>query len=550
MAKKNKGKKAKQNKVPKKLLKPEKVPPLTGPITNQGNYGGDWFDQKQDLNEPIVEGVRIDREPYLDEKIHSGVQMPYFLPYIDPLQNLNTTEEMQLAFRRMMSSPEVNAAVYNNLLAAMCLELRIHPVDKKKKQDVEVAKFVEWNLKRRVRGGVPGIMHDVLAHSAMDGMSICEKVWEIQQQQPFKGKRVLKSLKPKDILQDCVPIVDSFRNIVGIKALRYNPGSVFHPNDFLIYSRLSLFDNPLGISMLRAAYQPYWFLDSAIKIRFQAMEKRALPVIVGETDPTQQVSLQNVLSKIKSQNWIAVPRDTKIALLDIAGSSADIFEKFCRDQQTRIFLSLNGSELSSLTSGANNSRGDSSIHENTMELRTWFLSTSFCNVLNDADTGLIKDLVEGNFSGVIELPWATLAAVDEREMLAALQVDLGLKELGWIPSRDELAERYNRKIPTDPGDELSSPEEQQALLQHHTDELGKIADRKHEVNMAGAGGFGGGSNGSSNGKSGGKNIKKPSSSFGEEEKHHKEAIANRLYTGPRGGKGHITEQGKRVYENR
>lgn len=530
---------SKTQKTPKLKLPP--IPPLKSKKKEAG------FDLIQkNLDRPVVDGIRIDRDGYLDEKIHSGVTMPYILPFFDPLQNLQTTTEMQNSFRRMLSFPEVNSAFYNIVLAVMSMDLKVHPVDKKNKRDVEVSRFVEWNLKHRVKGGVPGIIHNVMAHAGIDGYSVCEKVWEIQLEGLYKGKRVLKDLKPKDTIQDLMPILDSFRNIIGIRALRYNDGTVFHPNDFLIYSRLPLYDNPLGISMFRAAYQPYWYLDTATKIRFQAMEKRALPIIVGETDATQLTSMMRVLSVIKSQNWLAVPRDTKVQVLDIAGSSNEIFEKFCRDQQTRILLALNGAELQSMSSGANSPRGDSSIHENTMELRTFYLAASFCEAINNEDTGLIVDMVRGqqNFAGITEFPKITLSGINDSDLKASLEIDLGLQQMNFPMSIDELSERYNRKVPTEPDDEIVPPEQEQTALDHHLQEQSRQADRKHEKSMGGSGG------GGSSGGGKGKGVKSPTTKVGDDSKDKGSAFNARSYIGVKGGRGHINAAGKVIYESK
>src|SRR5262249_10481425 len=93
----------------------------------------------------------------------AGVRLPWFLPYFDPLQQLNETPEMRLAYRRMLADPNVKAPVRGKILGVAALELQIRPPDKDNPRDVEIAEFVKWNLTERLCEGVIGLVWDVFS---------------------------------------------------------------------------------------------------------------------------------------------------------------------------------------------------------------------------------------------------------------------------------------------------------------------------------------------------------------------------------------------------
>src|SRR5262249_30325050 len=179
--------------------------------------------------------------------------------------------------------------------------------------------------------------------------AVNEKVWDVEEKGEWGGKWVVDALKPKDVNQDLVLLVDDHRNITGIRGLRYNAGTVFDPHDFLIYTHLGLFGNPGGMSDFRAAYSSYWMLDTVFKLRAMGAEKRAFPVVAGEyPDATKQKQLEAALAKVKSTNWLAVPKDVKLQLLALAGAAEDYFQSFTRDLRERLHVALSGAFLQAM----------------------------------------------------------------------------------------------------------------------------------------------------------------------------------------------------------
>jgi hypothetical protein len=387
------------------------------------------------------------------------IVFPWFLPYFD--DKTGETAEMRAAYRMMFADPNVKAALLGKLLAVGALDLKVLPADKKNPTDRHVAKFVEYNLRQRVTGGIPGVAWSILGAGLIDGYSVCEKVFAPEERGRYRDQIILKDLKPKDTGNDVILLTDEYRNVVGVQGLRYNSGETFSPSSFVIFKHLPLFQSPTGMSDLRAVYSRYWMLDTVLKLRAIGLEKRSMPLLVGTyADETVQPSLEKALRLAKSQYWLAVPEGARVEALNIAGSSQAEFKSAIEDLKHDIFLGIAGAILQALEGAQDSERGNSQVHRSTADLFIWYLSSCVESLLNDRDDGLIKDLVDLNFV-VADYPQAKLSAVDVNELIQEIQIDTGLSALGLDLSKDELYERYSRTPPEDPDDVLKPQQPQQ-----------------------------------------------------------------------------------------
>lgn len=384
------------------------------------------------------------------EKLKAGVPIPAFLPFFDLQQTADETHEMRMAYRRMLADPTVKANFLSKIMSVMALDVVVKPPKwlKDDAQSIEIAEFIDWNLKQGMHEGVPGLVWNILSGGLMDGYSVCERVWgDPELKGRWKGKRRLACLKAKDVNQDLVPELDEFKNIIGIRGLRYNSGEVFKTKDFVIYSHLGLFKNPTGMSDFRAVYGRYWLLDTVWKLRALACEKRALPVIVGSwKDPTHAPKLEAALSRIRYQNWISAPESAQVTALEIAGQSHQIFSETVRDLREEITIGLKGAMLQSMT--GEGPRGNSTVHKDTSDLFSWHLSAVITHVLNDHDAGVVRDIADRNYSGVEDYPTAAMGGIDDAELGESLKIDQGLAQMvqpmGLMLKREELEDRYGR----------------------------------------------------------------------------------------------------------
>lgn len=378
-----------------------------------------------------------------------GVMLPAFLPFID--EQTGETETMRLWYRRMLRDPIIKAALLGKTFDVASLDLHVNAIDHGNSKDRLAAKFCDWNLNKRLKGRIPQLMIDILLPGLIDGYSVCEKVWEYQEQGRYEGKYVLDRLKQKDTGNDVVLVIDEFRNITGVLGLRYNAGYVFSPSDFAIFRYMPLYEYPGGMSDLRAIYTDYWMYDTVRKLRAIHAEKRAMPVLRGTyKDLSQRPALENVLSRIRWDNWIAAPEWAKVEALEFAGAAADIYDKMITDLKENIFIGIQGSSLQALVNkGGSNVRGDSSVQKSTSELFNWYLMAAGLAVLNEQ---LVPDMCDLNYAGLTGYPEAVMGGINEGELGKALAVDSGLIDKGLDLSKEYAYKKYGREKPRDAND--------------------------------------------------------------------------------------------------
>lgn len=393
------------------------------------------------------------------EKVRSGptgVIMPWFLPYYNDVTQ--ETQGQRKAYRQMLANPAVKAAVLTKILGVCSLDLKITPSDKKDKRAGEIADFVNWNLTERTQGGIPELVWSILSGGLVDGYSVCEKVLQPETTGKWAGKVCLNALKAKDVGNDLVLLTDEFRNVVGVQGLRYNPGTVYSPANFVLFRHLPFFDAPTGFSDFRSVYGSWWMYDTVRKLRAIGAEKRSLPFLVGTYQSAgQKDSLEAMLALAKSQNWASVPEGVKVEAVDIAGSAADIFAAFTKDLLHEIFLGILGAWLQSIEGSVSDGAGNSQVHKTTSDLFKWYLSKCIETLLNDRDSGIIKDLVDLNYVAG-EYPRASLSAVDVNELTAKLQIYTGVQALGVPLSKEDVYETFGVKVPEDESDALKPPQ--------------------------------------------------------------------------------------------
>ena len=382
-----------------------------------------------------------------------GIKIPAFLPFFD--DQTGETATMRLYYRRMLADPVVKSALMGKIFAVSQLDLQIHPADKKNPTDKEVAEFCQWVLTERIMGGFDQLVWNILIGELVDGISVVEPVWRVEDQaDKWLNKWVIADQKAKDIDNDIVLLLDEFRNIVGIMGLRYNSGDYFDPGEFIIARHMKFLEAPGGMSDFRAVYSRYWILDTAWKLRAVGLERRSMPVLKGiYATASQKPSLENALSMARYNNWISAPAGAQIEVLDIAGRSQDEFRNAIQDLREEIFLGVQGATLQALTGGQGQERGNSKVHESTANLLKYALAKQVCNLLNNHECGVLKKLARLNY-GKVDLPRATMDAVDDMELAQSLPVDNGLHMLGIDLSKEQLREKYRRLPPQDEEDTL------------------------------------------------------------------------------------------------
>src|SRR5579863_3117430 len=190
------------------------MPGLLGASGADVDMGGRslWLTNRSDVPQgarqgqtyPVVVHERVieyidERDPG-QEKIRSGptgTAFPNFPPYLE--DQTGQTEEMVRAYRRMLSDPDVSAALLCKVLAVAVEDVQFQPPVglEKDKRTSRIGDFLTYNFCEAVEGGMPGIVWSVLGHGCIDGHSICEKVRAIEHRGQWAGKQILDELKPK-----------------------------------------------------------------------------------------------------------------------------------------------------------------------------------------------------------------------------------------------------------------------------------------------------------------------------------------------------------------
>jgi hypothetical protein len=397
--------------------------------------------------------------------ICQGLRIPAFLPYANPQQNLRETRDMTEAYRYMLADPAVKAPFLAKVFGVIQLDLVVSPAIKYRKdpRHQEVAEFARWAIHDRPQEGWFGVCWDVLSGTLIDGYCVVEPVWgEVEDGGEWAGMRGIACTKGKDPLRDFVPIKDEHNNIIALQGLGYNAGKWFDPKDFIIIKHLGLFDNPLGMSDLRAAYGSYWLLDTCRKLRAIAGQKFAGPIVAAEVaNPVDQPGVEAALADLRWRNWTVVPAGVKLQVIDMAGRTQDQLAKWEEHLEQLIARSILGSFLTMMTSSSGTGRdprGDSGQHEKTASLSTFYLSEILKHLVNGYG-GLIRRVVDMNYADVEAYPVGRIGGDNVEKKRALLQIDQGLAQMGFHQSVEDIEDRYDVRYEPDPEKRLQMPEE-------------------------------------------------------------------------------------------
>lgn len=381
------------------------------------------------------------------EKILARIAAQYkgltFLPLSESYTD--ETQEMRNTYRVMLRDPTVKASVMTKLMAVCQLDPQVHPASEQG-IDHDAADFVRYAL-TKCKGGTRRMNAAILLGAILDGYSVCEKVWKIEDRGRWAGKYRLAALKSKDTLYIDL-LTDEFRNVTGIRDRRTQ--KEYHPSNFVVYTHMPLFESPTGMSDLRAAYRAYWLLDTAWKLRAIGLERFTLPMLKGTyADDTHKAELEAALASARAQSWVSVPQGALIEAIELSAKGQSDFASAIADLKEEIALGITGAVLQMLQGQVADGRGSSVVHRSTAELLQWWLAAEAGDVITDQ---IVPDLVTFNFEQA-DFPTVTFGGVDDGSMTASITIDNGLH--AFLPlSRKEMYQRYGRQEPTDDADSI------------------------------------------------------------------------------------------------
>lgn len=384
-----------------------------------------------------------------------------FLPYAD--SGSGETLAMRQAYRVMVAKePSVKAAILDKVLSVAALDLSVNPGDDGERDiDQDAAKF-GLHLVNRISGGdfgltgLPAFVEAIILTGLIDGYSVSEKVWAIEPRGRWAGKAILKWVKNKDPgPSGQVDLeLDEHNNITAVVGKGPNSGQRWDPAGFVIWRHLSIFDNPAGMSDLRAAYRAYWLIQTSWQFRAIHLEKFTSPMLKGEYASNDQKSeLEAALENAKSATWISIPAGAMVEAFELSQKGTADYESAIKDLKHEVFLGISGAILQALEGSTTEGRGSSAIHKSTADIRKWHIRACVESVLNSQ---VLPDATDLNFAGAA-VPVVSLGGIDDGEMASSLAVDQGLQAMGLELSRKDLYKRYGRPEPLDDADAVKPP---------------------------------------------------------------------------------------------
>ena len=322
-----------------------------------------------------------------------------------------------LTYRRMQHDPQVKACLSTKKFAVLSRGWEVHPASESA-ADVATADFIRWTL-GDMRGSVLDALYSVLDALAL-GVSVLEINYKLLPATgPYPGMIGLHSLKAKNpeiFFFD----VDSFLNLHG---LRIAGGDILDPAKFLIYSYQPQYENPLGTSDLRAAFQSWYMKEQMLKWWAKFLEKFGLPTVVGKYGAKagygqrQLLDFMQTLRQVHNETAIAIPDDMEITLLEAQRALDAGFDEALSYMDRGIAKSILGETLTADSSAKGATYGLGQVH---MDVLSFYLQKLQRDLEETVMTEqLIQRLVAYNFAPGTSCPTFSLGKIDDGKLATA-----------------------------------------------------------------------------------------------------------------------------------
>jgi len=319
-------------------------------------------------------------------------------------------------YRRMQNDPQVKACLSTKKFAVLSRGWEVHPADLTP-EAAAIAEFCRWTL-ADMKGSILDTLYSVMDALAL-GVSITEINYKILDDGPYAGKIGLASLKSKNpeiFFFD----VDSFLNL---HALRIAGGDLLPPDKFLIYSYQPQYENPLGTSDLRAAYQSWYIKEQIVKWWAKFLEKFGLPTVVGSYDAKnmygidQQRAFLTTLMQVHNESAIALPSDMEIKLLEAQRALDAGFDEAVSYCDRSIAKSILGETLTADSSAHGSTYALGQVH---MDVLSFYLQKLQRDLEETVMTEqLLQRLVAYNYPPGTPCPSFRLGKIDDGKLQTA-----------------------------------------------------------------------------------------------------------------------------------
>ncbi len=380
--------------------------------------------------------------------VYAGVNHLRRTPFTE--NQTGETREMRLKYRYALAEPAVKAALLGKITSVMSLSMQVNPVDRNSQRDRDVADLVKHAIKTSEKG-LPGLIWEILSGGLIDGWSLSEKIWKLEQRGKWAGMRVLHNVKSKDS-RYILPEVDRYLNVTAYWNMRGNAGHRFETHDFILFNYLSLFQNPTGMSDLRSSYRAIEMLPAVLRMRMIFLEKFKGPFLKGKITDTQlRNRMMNELYEARAKGYIVIDAGSDVEILDMATSGTSDFQDAINDLRQELAIGISGAFLHILTGANPNERGNTKIQQETTEGFVWILADMVANRIQRC---IVPDIVDYNFGASVDHPEIKLEAVNPDDIIKELSIDEKLHSMGIDLSVDDILDRARRASPKRPEDTL------------------------------------------------------------------------------------------------
>lgn len=381
-------------------------------------------------------------------RVYAGIHRVRHNIFSDNWTGENPT--MRLAYRKALAEPTVKAALLEKIISVCRLTPQLTPANKRNRRDHDIAAFCHHAITKS-RGGMAAVLWGICSGGLIDGWSLGEKVFQIEERGQYRGMRTLYMVKAKDTRYLQVEI-DPFRNILGYYSVRGNQARRFAPDNYIHFSYLSLFESPTGMSDLRASFRAIEFLPAVILMRTIFLEKFCGPFLKGTLSNTAlREKMGEQLAQGRAKGYIVLDKGSDIEVLDLATRGTSDFQAAIEHLEREAVTGIAGAYLHMMTGSTPDARGNSEVQQGTVDSFVWWLAELASQAIQ---TYLIPDLVDPNFGSQTDLPNFSLQAVDPAAIQADLGIDKILNEMGVDLDIDDIYDRSRRSPPRDPASTL------------------------------------------------------------------------------------------------
>lgn len=407
------------------------------------NWGGNKGAAEK---KPETDPGRIDAEIAKDAYVVDGME------WTDDRDDASLRDE----YKQMLADPAVKAALFGKLLEVCSLNLTVSPPEDMEDdpQAQDVADFVKYCLSKLAGGPASGLLMKVARPALTYQYSISEIVFK---QPTGKGqwgdKITLDCLKSKDVTGDWSFVVDAFKNVKSLVHTTVDGRLEYPPDKFVHYAFMPEFENPRGMSDLRASRRA-WFVKRYVGRALAVHLDKGGLMIVGTAGSSDREAVEKQLAAANGRRWMVIPENVKV---DIVNLASDVMIRGWNEAvgtyDKQIFLGIQGAFLQSLEGQKTGARNIGEVHQDTSSLFVWYLSYELASVIN---AQIVPMLVRLNYVDA-ECPVVSLEAPDKKDMKVLSETLRNLSSIGFDPSKKFVSETFGIPPASDDADTLARP---------------------------------------------------------------------------------------------